>query len=242
MPPVLCAAWMLRRTGTLSRLIAIPMIQHTRALALPSVNLHACADRVACGVWSRSYLEGFFNRVFYIGHVFLNLGSNFSFNLHVGTPPVLRYLLIMASRTSRVGCLVSLLGSSAVILTPFFMDSDDVLNFQPFPKVSTAFLRHVHGLPCTFFMFTILFHKVSWVLLDTLWYCRYMLSNVLLLWSLWTTFIHILATQFYLLQRGSKTSRGGLPPHHCLCTLGATLVVLLFPPEVSAIFQTADSS
>ena len=58
-------------------------------------------------------------RAFYIGHVFLNLGSNFSFNLHVGTPPVLRYLLIMVSRTSRVGCLVSLLGSSAVILTPY---------------------------------------------------------------------------------------------------------------------------
>ena len=47
MPPLLCAAWRLRRTGTLSRLIAIPMIKHACALALPSVNLHACAGRVA---------------------------------------------------------------------------------------------------------------------------------------------------------------------------------------------------
>ena len=48
-------------------------------------------------------------------------------------------------------------------------------------------------------------------------------------------FIHILAPQFYLFQRGSNISRGGLPPHHCLCILRATPEVILVSSEASVI-------
>ena len=48
-------------------------------------------------------------------------------------------------------------------------------------------------------------------------------------------FIHIIAPQFYLFQRGSNISRGGLPPHHCLCVLRATPVVILVSLEASVI-------
>ena len=48
-------------------------------------------------------------------------------------------------------------------------------------------------------------------------------------------FIHILAPQFYLFQRGSNISRGGLPPHHCLCVLRATPEVILVSSEASVI-------
>ena len=42
--------------------------------------------------------------------------------------------------------------------------------------------------------------------------------------------------QFYLFQRGSNISRGGLPPHRFLCTLRAALVVVLGSSEVSVVF------
>ena len=78
MLPVLRADWRLRRTGTLFRLLAIPVIRYTLSLALPSVNLHAYAGHVARGVWSMSYLEGFLNRAFKIGQVFIwNLVQTF---------------------------------------------------------------------------------------------------------------------------------------------------------------------
>ena len=48
-------------------------------------------------------------------------------------------------------------------------------------------------------------------------------------------FIHILAPQFYLFQRGSNISRGGLPPHHCLCILRATPEVILVSSEASVL-------
>ena len=48
-------------------------------------------------------------------------------------------------------------------------------------------------------------------------------------------FIYILAPQFYLFQRGSNISRGGLPPHHCLCILRATPEVILVSSEASVI-------
>ena len=54
-----------------------------------------------------------------------------------------------------------------------------------------------------------------------------MLSGIIL--------IHILAPQFYLFQRGSNISRGGLPPHHCSFTFGATPQFLLSSSEVSAL-------
>ena len=51
-------------TVRFTRLIASTMIEHARALALPSVYLHACAGRVAYfvrtfpwGFWRKSYLE-----------------------------------------------------------------------------------------------------------------------------------------------------------------------------------------
>ena len=43
--------------------------------------------------------------------------------------------------------------------------------------------------------------------------------------------------QFYLFQRGSNISRGGLPPHRFLCTLRAALVVVLGSSEVLLSFD-----
>ena len=80
------------------------------------------------------------------------------------------------------------------------------------------------------------FHKFSWSHFGILRYCRWLIvlmpyhecrqriPGIIL--------IHILAPQFYLFQRGSNISRGGLPPHHCSCTLRATPEVLLSPPRL----------
>ena len=82
---------------------------------------------------------------------------------------------------------------------------------------------------------------ISWSHFGILRYCRWITSFMPSSWVRLQIIsgiilIHILAPQFYLFQRGSNISRGGLPPHHCSCTLGATLEVLLFSSEVSALF------
>ena len=97
-----------------------------------------------------SSLEGFLNRAFKIGHVFWNLVQTFSLTSMLAYRQSCGTFCLVVWCTSWVHCLELLFGSSAVILPPFVHESDDVPNFQPFPTVSTAFLRQVGALPCQF--------------------------------------------------------------------------------------------